>query len=155
MIPSRPSYKRDAYRFFHRFKSYRNFHAVYFTLVVLAGSVLLLAEPEIDNYWDALFMSASATCVTGLVSVDFSKFQPASKVLIAFLILLGSQVGLSIIPVLIRQRHYRRRVRKRKHTNTRLVFPHKVRLLSFPARSSSSPQWSLKCCPLSHKQVTR
>ncbi len=66
-----------------------------FLAIILVGS-LLLKLPIAHNagmhisYWDALFISTSAVCVTGLVTVDVAlTFSLFGRTVIALLILLG------------------------------------------------------------------
>lgn len=69
-----------------------------FFLVILLGSLLLMlpqATQHGSNYIDALFISTSAVCVTGLSTVDTSSFYtPFGQVIIMCLIQIG---GLGIL----------------------------------------------------------
>ncbi|MCK9601558.1 MAG: ATPase, partial [Sphaerochaeta sp.] len=74
-----------------------------FLTIILLGS-LLLSLPIAHNrgislaYVDALFISASAVCVTGLVTVDVAlTFSLFGRTVIAFLILLGGLGFASIV----------------------------------------------------------
>jgi trk system potassium uptake protein TrkH len=74
-----------------------------FLVIILLGS-LLLSLPIAHNrgislaYVDALFISASAVCVTGLVTVDVAlTFSLFGRTVIAFLILLGGLGFASIV----------------------------------------------------------
>ncbi len=60
--------------------------------ILLGSAVLYLIENLSDNplgYVDALFISTSAICVTGLTSVDFSKFTFAGQLVTMLLIQIG------------------------------------------------------------------
>lgn len=64
-----------------------------FAMAILFGSLILyLIENLSDNplgYVDALFISTSAICVTGLTSIDFSKFTFAGQFVTMLLIQIG------------------------------------------------------------------
>jgi trk system potassium uptake protein TrkH len=71
----------------------------YFTLLILAGSLLLWlpgawAGPGRLFYLDALFTSTSAVCVTGLITVDTAQYSRYGQIIIMALIQFG---GLGII----------------------------------------------------------
>ena len=78
-----------------------------FALVILLGSVLLMLPCSIKDgvtvrYIDALYTSASAVCVTGLISIDAGdSFTPIGQTILAFLIQIGglgvTAVGAGII----------------------------------------------------------
>ncbi len=71
-----------------------------FAGAIFAGSLVLMlpgmtSDPASFSYLDALFTSASAVCVTGLITVDTATmFTPLGKFVIAFLIQIG---GLGIM----------------------------------------------------------
>lgn len=64
-----------------------------FAMAILIGSILLFfienRGENVISYVDALFISTSAICVTGLTSVDFSKFTFAGQVITMVLIQVG------------------------------------------------------------------
>ena len=70
--------------------------ALGFLLAILVGSILLClpissASGEMTPYFDALFMSATSICVTGIVLVDtFSYWSLFGKIIILLLIQIGS-----------------------------------------------------------------
>lgn len=70
-----------------------------FFLFILVGSLLLwVTESGHDlSYIDALFTSVSATCVTGLLTTDFSRFTVAGQFITMILIQVG---GISVIAFL-------------------------------------------------------
>lgn len=93
--------------------------AVGYTIVVLAGSVLLVmpfaARDGATNYIDALFTSASAACVTGLVpfetNIHWNGFGQAVILLLIQLGGLGFMTFVSVLFLLIKRRlgQYERR----------------------------------------------
>lgn len=64
-----------------------------FACAVLLGSLILYLVENLANnplgYVDALFISTSAICVTGLTSIDFSKFTFAGQLVTILLIQIG------------------------------------------------------------------
>lgn len=93
------SFQSEIHRIENRFETQiRKYSAAEITIfgfatVILMGSVVLYAIENLsDNplaYVDALFISASAVCVTGLTSVDFSLFTPAGQIATLVLIQIG------------------------------------------------------------------
>ncbi|NUQ80054.1 MAG: hypothetical protein HUU10_00455 [Bacteroidetes bacterium] len=70
-----------------------------FFLFILVGSILLWISESSNGlpFIDALFTSVSATCVTGLLTTDFSKFTFAGQFITMILIQVG---GISVIAFL-------------------------------------------------------
>ncbi len=64
-----------------------------FLTVIVLGTILLYLVENIYGHRlslvDALFMATSAVCVTGLISVDFSKFALISQIITVILIQMG------------------------------------------------------------------
>lgn len=64
-----------------------------FACAILLGSLILYLIENLSNnplsYVDALFMSTSAICVTGLTSVDFSLFTFAGQIVVMLLVQIG------------------------------------------------------------------
>lgn len=81
--------------------SYFAAHVIYFVFVCFIGSCILILSEDIA-YIDALFISASAVCVTGLSTVDFSQFTQFGQVVVMFLIMLGGIVFHTIPPLVYR-----------------------------------------------------
>ena len=83
--------------------------AMGFALVILIGSVLLSLPCSIRDgvtvrYIDALYMSTSAVCVTGLVTLDVGDtFTPLGQFFVAMLIQIGglgvTAVGTGVIQI--------------------------------------------------------
>lgn len=94
--------------------------ALGFLAVILAGSFLLMTplcvRPEVDlHYVDALFTSASAVCVTGLIAVDTADtFTAAGQAVVACLIQIGglgvTSVGVGVILALGRRVNLKERL---------------------------------------------
>jgi Trk-type K+ transport system membrane component len=75
-------------------------------------------------YVDAVFTAVSAACVTGLISVDFSRLSPASQVACLLAFCLGSQLTWSLVPPLLQRAaliRYPRRVLKSLPPNLQLT----------------------------------
>jgi Trk-type K+ transport system membrane component len=100
--------------------TYFRVHLMYFVCVGLIGSFIIWLSEGAGRleYIDALFMAFSALCVTGLSSVDLSLWRPFSQVVMFILILLGSNVFMSLVPVLIRRFYYLRYIRKKYNIGT-------------------------------------
>jgi hypothetical protein len=71
--------------------NYFSLHFCYFVVMCLIGAALIFAIDDLP-FIDSAFIAVSAMCVTGLSTVDFSKVSVQSKVVVLFLILVGSQV---------------------------------------------------------------
>jgi trk system potassium uptake protein len=83
------------------FKSPKTFIFLFFILVILTGSFLLMLPVSWNgnvplNYIDALFTSTSAVCVTGLTSVNTADYTFWGQFVIMLLIQVG---GLGIITI--------------------------------------------------------
>ena len=90
---------------FLRHFTYFRVHLLYIFFLALIGAVVVFFIEDDCAFIDALFMATSASCVTGLVTVNFAAWKLGSQITICLLMLLGSTVLTSIVPVLIR-RHY-------------------------------------------------
>lgn len=64
------------------------------TELILPPSSLEFKQDQGESFIDALFISTSAVCVTGLISTDFSQFSLTGKITVLLLIQMG---GLGII----------------------------------------------------------
>ncbi|GJP80345.1 hypothetical protein CLOP_g10558 [Closterium sp. NIES-67] len=84
-------------------------HFLCFVLVDLVAALIMLASPAGSlgkiSFIDALFNCTSALTVTGLASVRMNVFSTFDQVLLLLLMVMGSAVFTSLVPVLIR-RHY-------------------------------------------------
>ncbi|RYG45369.1 hypothetical protein EON67_10665, partial [archaeon] len=86
-------------------------HLIYFLLLALIGGAVIYGiERGNVAYIDSLYFAASASCVTGLSTVDFSTLRVGSQIIVLILIMLGSTVLMSAVPVLIRRRYFTLRV---------------------------------------------
>lgn len=78
-----------------------------FALVILLGSLLLSLpiawqQGRVVEYIDALFISASAVCVTGLTTVDVGgTFSLFGRITLAILIMVGGMGFMAVITVII------------------------------------------------------
>lgn len=78
-------------------------HFTYIVTVGLIGSIIIYLTSPI-SYIDALYMSTSAVCVTGLASMDIENLSKASQAVLWIEMMMGSVVFLSIVPVVARRR---------------------------------------------------
>lgn len=101
-------------------------HVMLFFVVGLLGALaIFLVELGASkmSFVDAVFTSYSALCVTGLISVDFSRVGRAAQIITLLLIFLGGSVLGSLIPPLMQQhalRKYPRRVMRELHPSVAL-----------------------------------
>jgi len=109
--------------------NYFSLHFCYFIVVCLIGAALLFMIDDI-SFIDSTFIAVSAMCVTGLSTVDFSKVSVKSQIVVLFLILVGSQVFMTIVPLLVRRHHYKIFVRYHRlgHRNLRMLIEYQVLL---------------------------
>lgn len=79
-----------------QFKSAPQLTLYSFLIVILLGSLLLFLSERSHNlrYIDALFTATSSVCVTGLLTIDFSRFSFLSQLITLMLIQIG---GISVI----------------------------------------------------------
>eukprot|EP00027_Filamoeba_sp_ATCC50430_P003249 CAMPEP_0168557208 /NCGR_PEP_ID=MMETSP0413-20121227/9301_1 /TAXON_ID=136452 /ORGANISM="Filamoeba nolandi, Strain NC-AS-23-1" /LENGTH=668 /DNA_ID=CAMNT_0008588221 /DNA_START=5 /DNA_END=2010 /DNA_ORIENTATION=+ len=89
-------------------------HIMYFLFFCVFGGIVLYLielsnEQQTVTFVDALFTAVSAVCVTGLSSVDFSKFTLAGQIATMILIQLGSSVMMTLSTVIIRRYYLRKR----------------------------------------------
>jgi len=111
-------------QFFVNHFNYFTIHAIYFFVLSLVGGGVIYAceqvKEETPAFIDCLYMAVSGLCVTGLICVDFSKYEDSSQVVIFILVFLGpqmnmrrsailcvgGQVFMSVVPVVIRQTYF-------------------------------------------------
>lgn len=96
-----------------RYGSYFMLHLIYFCCLTLVGGIILyINEKGSITFIDALFTAASACSMTGLSSIDLSAHTFASQCVVFCLVLLGSNVLLSGVPLLVRRHFYRQRAQR-------------------------------------------
>eukprot|EP01116_Phalansterium_solitarium_P017986 TRINITY_DN4591_c0_g1_i1.p1 TRINITY_DN4591_c0_g1~~TRINITY_DN4591_c0_g1_i1.p1 ORF type:complete len:790 (+),score=192.60 TRINITY_DN4591_c0_g1_i1:134-2503(+) len=96
--------------FFRLRLNYYPLHLLYFAVCCLIGGAIIFGIEGNVTYIDALFMSTSAMCITGLATLDVSTFRLGSQIVLFFLMFFGGQVLMSIIPMLVRRFFFRRYV---------------------------------------------
>lgn len=67
------------------------FHYLYIVTMSILGGVIVYAVEGDVAFVDALFLSVSASTMTGLISVDFSKWNVRSQVVIMLLVFFCGQ----------------------------------------------------------------
>jgi len=96
------------------------------------GNVLYAIEATIGtkecSYIDALFVSVSAVCVTGLSSAPFANFHTGSQVFLLFLMVGGGGVFMTIVPLIVRRYFYRKLYRDAEVPSAHFFL---VRVISF------------------------
>eukprot|EP00898_Chlorokybus_atmophyticus_P002960 jgi/Chlat1/3665/Chrsp24S03855 len=97
-----------------RHLTYYRIHLTYFTVAILITSIFLWGNwgegTEHLDYVDALFIATSAMCVTGMTTIDMARLSVMSQVIICVLMISGSQVFMSLVPVLVRRYYFKRAV---------------------------------------------
>lgn len=89
-------------------RPFRRLHLSYFVFLSLVGSFSLWISPKPLNsarlsFIDAVYNAVSALTVTGLSSVEMHRFSFMDQVILLLLMVAGSQVFTSLIPLLIRR----------------------------------------------------
>ena len=99
-----------------KYVTFYRLHFLSFVLVDLIGTVIIYCTPNGPlgpiSFIDALFNATSALTVTGLVTVQMDVFSTFDKVVLLILMVLGSQVFTSLIPVWIRRYYFHRYLRE-------------------------------------------
>lgn len=97
-------------QFFVDHFNYFTIHALYFVFLSLVGGGVLYACEQVKEqppaFIDCLFMAVSGLCVTGLISVDFARYEDSSQAVVFILVFLGGQVFMSVVPVYVRQTYF-------------------------------------------------
>ncbi|CAI7768886.1 unnamed protein product [Closterium sp. NIES-54] len=123
-ISNSPEYPENSPGPWHRFKhvngrsflawlrnqvTFYRIHFLSFVIVDLIAALIMIATPAGSlgkiSFIDALFNCTSALTVTGLASVRMNVFSTFDQVLLMLLMMIGSAIFTSLVPVLIR-RHY-------------------------------------------------
>eukprot|EP00897_Mesotaenium_endlicherianum_P007503 jgi/Mesen1/6781/ME000348S06055 len=93
-----------------KFLTFYRLHLLYFIVVDLIGTLIIWLSPKGPlgqiSFIDAFFNATSAVCVTGLVTVRMKTFSIFDQVVLLVLMILGSQVFTSLLPVLIRRYYF-------------------------------------------------
>eukprot|EP00898_Chlorokybus_atmophyticus_P002961 jgi/Chlat1/3666/Chrsp24S03841 len=94
--------------------TYYRLHLTYFIVTILISSIFMWGNwgenTQRLRYIDALFLSTSAMSVTGLATVDMASLSVLDQVVLTLLMLAGSQVFMSLIPVFVRRYYFKRAV---------------------------------------------
>eukprot|EP00667_Euglena_gracilis_P002669 EG_transcript_2675 len=102
--------------------TYFRIHLLYFILIGLAGAVVMfLVEKSNTSFLDCLFMTYSASSLTGLESIDIAQLHFGSLWVLLVMMTLGNQVLMSSAPILIREFYFRRAFRAAKAANKEIL----------------------------------
>jgi Trk-type K+ transport system membrane component len=111
--------------FLKKYLNYFRLHMIYFILMCIFGGLLLwISETGHMSYTDALSTITSAMCVTGLSVVDVYGLSVVSQFIIMLWILLGSTVFMSVVPLFIRLRFFKKTLAR--ETNVDEVEPETI-----------------------------
>ncbi|GJP80982.1 hypothetical protein CLOP_g11171 [Closterium sp. NIES-67] len=97
---------------FRRHVTFYRLHVLCFVIVILIGTIIMYLIPGGPagkmSFIDTLYSVTSATCLTGMISVDVNMFSDGGNVLRLLLMIIGSQVITSLVPVYVRRFFFHR-----------------------------------------------
>jgi len=85
--------------------NYLMFVVVYLFSIIMLFTVILHSDPELDLL-QAFYLSVSVATMTGLASVDMTKLQLSTEVLLAILIVSTSPMLMTLFPIMFRRRSF-------------------------------------------------
>ncbi|KAJ3036385.1 hypothetical protein HK097_003858, partial [Rhizophlyctis rosea] len=96
-------------KFWRKHYSYYRVHLIWFIFVDLIGSIIIyFSTPDQTTYIDALYWASTATFVTGLAPANIQELSRPAQVTMFFLAMLGSPILMSVVPVALRARAFKR-----------------------------------------------
>ncbi|KAI8819205.1 cation transport protein-domain-containing protein, partial [Fimicolochytrium jonesii] len=108
-IEDLPKWRRKLHRFRRRHATYYRLHMVWMVTVALLGSIVIHYTTSAETtYIDALYWASTAHFVVGLAPADIETLSRFGQVTMWFLALIGSPVFMSLIPVIIRRRAFKK-----------------------------------------------
>ncbi|CAI5463507.1 unnamed protein product [Closterium sp. Yama58-4] len=128
---NQPEHPENSPGLWHRFKhvnsrsflawlrpqiTFYRIHFLSFVIVDLIAALIMIATPAGSlgkiSFIDALFNCTSALTVTGLASVRMNVFSTFDQVLLLLLMMVGSAIFTSLVPVLIRRHYFLKHLRE-------------------------------------------
>ncbi|KAJ3275812.1 hypothetical protein HK104_003836, partial [Borealophlyctis nickersoniae] len=121
--PSSTEHRRSNSRFYDKIQSYverfnkrhityYRAHLAWFITVNFIGSIIIHLTNPGHAYIDSLYWSSTAMFVVGLAPGDIESLSRPSQVTMFFLAILGSPIFMSVVPVMIRSRAFKKVLRK-------------------------------------------
>jgi Trk-type K+ transport system membrane component len=98
--------------------NYYRLHWLYITSVTILGALPIFFLEKNVSFDDALYMTASSISGTGLSTVDITKWGWISQAVLPVLMVLGSPILMTLVPVFFRRLFFRRKFTKaqREHS---------------------------------------
>ncbi|CAI7822341.1 unnamed protein product, partial [Closterium sp. NIES-54] len=97
---------------FRRHVTFYRLHVACFVVLILIGTIILYLIPGGPagkmSFIDTLYNVTSATCLTGMISVDVNMFSDGGNVFRLLLMIIGSQITTSLVPVYVRRFFFHR-----------------------------------------------
>ncbi|CAI5468941.1 unnamed protein product [Closterium sp. Yama58-4] len=97
---------------FRRHVTFYRLHVLCFVIVILIGTFIMYLIPGGPggkmSFIDTLYSVTSATCLTGMISVDVNVFSDGANVFRLLLMIIGSQITTSLVPVYVRRFYFHR-----------------------------------------------
>lgn len=90
---------------------YRTAYCAYLFCVIFVGALALCLSDNSLNFLDSLYLAVSSISMTGLSPTDFSAMPFLSYAIVWAIIVLGSPMLMTLFPVVLRRRAFRKQIR--------------------------------------------